>query len=310
MNMGGSGGSYSSDPKKSAEKIREAENESQDKAFESEINEYINSFLSGINERDSEAINKHLETISGALGSEIEGFVKLLFGGSISKHTYIDGLSDVDSLAVINNTELANKNPGEVLKYFEEKLRQRLPKTEISTGNLAITVKFKDNKEIQILPATKTQTGYKIASSDGSGSWSNVVKPKKFAEKLTEINQKNNGKVVPVVKLAKSIISSFPNKRQVSGYHTESLAIEIFKNYSGPQQTKAMLKHFFNEASSKVKTKITDSTGQSLHVDEYLGNNNSVNRQMVSDSLSQIHRKMNNADGKRDKNSWKSFFEE
>ena len=36
-------------------------------------------------------------------------------------------------------------------------------------------------RNIQILPAVKT-LGYKIAASDGSNNWSNVVKPRKFAE--------------------------------------------------------------------------------------------------------------------------------
>ena len=43
---------------------------------------------------------------------------------------------------------------------------------------------------------------------------------------------------------------------------------------------------------------ISDSTGQSIHVDDYLGSRSSNSRRMVSDSLSQISRRMNNADAK------------
>ena len=195
-----------------------------------------------------------------------------------------------------------------MLNYFAEKLQQRLPNTKVSAGTLAITVKYSDNTEIQLLPAVKTATGYKIAAPDGSNNWSNVVKPRIFAEKLTSVNKDNGNNVVPVVKLAKSIISALPNQRKLSGYHAESLAIEVFKNYKGPHQTKAMLKHFFNEASKKVMNPISDATGQSRHVDDYLGARSSTNRRMVSDSLSQIGRKMNNADAKRDSDTWSNFF--
>lgn len=309
--MGGSGGSFSSysNPSESANRIREAEQDSLDKSYDSEVNNNLNDILTDVNNRPVEEINKRLETIQKAIESDIDGFIDLVFGGSVNKHTYVDGLSDVDSLAVLNSGELSGKTPHEVLSYFAERLQQRLPNTKISAGNLAVTVKYSDGREIQILPAIKTATGYKIAASNGSNNWSKVVKPRKFAEKLTSINKANGNKVVPVVKLAKSIISTLPESRKLSGYHTESLAIEVFKNYTGPIQTKAMLKHFFSEASKRVMNPISDSTGQSRHVDDYLGARSSTNRRMVSDSLSQISRRMNNADANRDSGTWSKLFE-
>ena len=308
--MGGSGGGFSSssNPSESANKIREAEQDSLDKSYDSEVNKDLNNILSNINERPVEEINRRLETIKKSIESDVEGFVDMVFGGSVDKHTYVNGLSDIDSLAVLNSNELSGKSPHEVLEYFAERLQKRLPKTNITIGNLAVTVNYSDGREIQILPAVKTKTGYKIAASDGSNNWSEVVKPRKFAEKLTTVNRETGNKVVPVIKLAKSILATLPEKRKLSGYHTESLAIEVFKNYSGAIQTKAMLKHFFSEASRKVMNPILDSTGQSLHVDDYLGPRSSSSRRMVSDSLSQINRKMNNADANRDSESWSKLF--
>ena len=49
-----------------------------------------------------------------------------------------------------------------------------------------------------------------------------------------------------------------------------------------------MLKHFFTEGSKKVLTPIKDKSGQSIHVDNYLGDANSIKRKMVSDSMSTI----------------------
>lgn len=306
--MGGSGGFFvrKVDPQEIADKIRKQENKLHDQEFESEINSFINSMLVDFNDRDTEAIQKHLSEIKKALENDIEGQINLKYGGSVSKHTYIDGLSDIDSLALINKTELLNKSPEEVKDYFYSRLQERFPSTEVRKGDLAITLKFSDEKEIQILPALKTSTGYKIASTNNDG-WTNI-KPKIFALSLRAMNQKMSGKLIPMIKLAKSIISNLPSQRQVSGYHAEALSIECFKDYKGQKTTKSMLKFFFESSSSIVNSPIKDKTGQSTHVDEYLGSSNSLQRKMVSDSLAQIGRKIQNANASKSINQWNELF--
>jgi hypothetical protein len=69
-----------------------------------------------------------------------------------------------------------------------------------------------------------------------------------------------------------------------------------------------MLIHFFKNAANKVLTPIKDRTGQSIHVDEYLGENNSLKRNMISDSFEQIARKMQNADGSQIIEKWKDIL--
>ncbi|HEY4786928.1 MAG TPA: CBASS oligonucleotide cyclase [Bacteroidales bacterium] len=308
--MGGSGGFFGrSDPDDLAKKIREAEEQSANSEFNSNVNKMINDLLAYVNDRPYSEIETHLNTIEQALMSDIEGYIDLKYGGSVAKHTYVDGLSDIDSLAILNNSELADYNPKDILSFFYERLKQRLPNTDISKGQLAVTLNFTDKIQIQILPALKTGTGIKIASSNGENNWSSVIKPDKFAEKLRDVNRQNQQKVIPVIKLAKSIISSLPEKRQITGYHTESLAIEAFENYSGIKNPKEMLKHFFSESSKRILAPIKDNTGQSIHVDDYLGENNSIQRQIVSDSFSQIVRKMQNADGAQQISQWKSLLE-
>jgi predicted nucleotidyltransferase len=49
-----------------------------------------------------------------------------LFGGSVAKHTYVDGLSDIDSLLVINGSDLAEGTPREALKKIEKILSGKL----------------------------------------------------------------------------------------------------------------------------------------------------------------------------------------
>ena len=116
------------------------------------------------------------------------------------------------------------------------------------------------------------------------------------------------GKLIPVIKLAKSLISNFPESRKLSGYHTECLAIEVFKDYSGIKKPKEMLKYFFSEGAKSVLNPIKDKTGQSVHVDNYLNEANSLNRKMVADSMASISRRMHNADGSRDIRLWEQIL--
>ncbi|MBN2571866.1 MAG: nucleotidyltransferase [Ignavibacteriales bacterium] len=310
--MGGSGGFFGTgkiDPKEYIKKSRETEEKTLNAEFVTEVNKLISDLLVSKNERPIEEIRRHLDEIKSAISSNIEDTIDLNFGGSVTKHTYVNGLSDIDSLAILNKTELSSKSPHEVLDYFYETLKKKLPKTDIQKGALAITINYSDNIQIQILPAIRTTTGIKIAASNGKNEWSKVIKPTKFAEKLSQINSANSQKIVPVIKLAKYLISKLPEKRQTTGYHTESLAIEVFKNYAGSNNSKELLKHFFSSASEVVLKRIKDTTGQSLHVDDYLGQNNSVQRLMISDSFSQLSRKMQNADGAQDIDMWKSILE-
>ena len=114
--------------------------------------------------------------------------------------------------------------------------------------------------------------------------------------------------MVPTIKLAKAVIDTLPEKHRLSGYHVESLAVRIFQNYDGPKTPKAMLSHFFEKVSSSVKTPIRDSTGQSSHVDEYLGASGSVKRRIASMAIERVSRRMRNADGMRSVDQWRRII--
>jgi hypothetical protein len=286
---------------------RDSDDQRDSGAYNTEINAYLQQILTYLNDRDNEAIRTHIETILSALSKDDIGIIQLLYGGSISKHTYVDGLSDVDLLAVIDKTELIGKTPDEVLDYFEDLIRQRLRDSDIRKGKMAVTIHFSDGCEIQILPALKTATGIRVADQDNQ-QWSGVVKPEKFAAKLTEVNQNNNNGVVPIIKIFKAMNSEQPKENQLKGYHIESIAIEAFSNYDGPKTRKAMLMHYTKFASSAVLSPIKDRTGQSVHVDDYLGDENSIQRQRVNRSLVRLSNQMNTADNERSMDRWQDII--
>jgi len=306
--MGGSGGSYfrsKLQPEQLAERLREAENRTRDAAVEAEVSGIIGQLLADYNDRDTEALRKHLDEITSALGNEIDGTVELLFGGSVSKHTYVDGLSDVDCLVVLDSCELADQSPDQARAYFAERLRERFPRTHIREGNIAVTAEFQD-MQIQLVPAVSCRNRLTISDESGT-SWSGIA-PKEFSEALTRANQQAGQKVVPVIKLAKGMIGRLPEKHRISGYHAEALAVDIFKDYDGPTQPKAMLQHFFEHARHGVLNPIRDRTGQSVHVDEYLGEPGSIQRRVISSAFNRISKRMRNADGAHSVEEWEDIL--
>ena len=301
MGGGGGGGYFRSDPNKLVKKLQESEAKTENSKYETEVANILASLLTKFNDRDYEAINRHLEEIRKALEKDIEGTIDLLFGGSVAKHTYVDGLSDIDSLVILDSCDLADQSPEEAKEYFVERLKERFPKTEVKEGVLAVTVRFSD-AEIQLLPAVSCQNHVKISDQTGR-NWSKI-NPDSFRKVFTETNQQNGRKVVPVVKLAKAIVATLPEKHQISGYHAESLAVHIFRNYKGDLKLKPMLRHYFQEASQLVRQPIRDRTGQSVHVDNYLGTPNSLERKIVSDAFGRISRRMSNADNASSVDEW------
>jgi hypothetical protein len=180
---------------------------------------------------------------------------------------------------------------------------------DISIGRLAITVTLADGNEIQLLPAVKKGEGYKIPAEDGI-NWSNIIRPDRFARRLTEINQSCGGKVVPVIKLVKRLNSQLPESQQLKGYHIESIAIETFKSYpeTFSKTPKVMLEYFFEKAKNIIRKPIRDKTGQSRNVDEYLGPEDSPARMQISNTLDIIYRRMRFADEAGQVSQWERIL--
>ncbi len=308
--MGGSGGGfYSENPEKLKEKIRKAERQAVNASFETDLAGYLNGLLAGFNDRDAELTKKRLQEITQKLEHEVEGTLDTLFGGSVSKHTYVDGLSDIDSLLLINDTELMGKKPATILKHIANLLSKRLSKNiKIETGTLAISLEYADGMKVQLLPAIRTENGVRISSAK-SNTWSEID-PSGFTDALTKQNTKAGSKLVPTVKLIKAINGQLPEKLQMTGYHIESLAIEAFKKYTGPKNVKDLLPYFYEKSKELILSPIKDKTGQSIHVDDYLGEANSKERKQISHLLNRILKRMNNASASGSLEQWQGLFGE
>src|SRR4051812_23536260 len=109
--MGGSGGGSFRSGRSSSELANEGSRSLQQAELERDVNALLAAELSEINNRDVDLIGRRLDEIKDALGDKLVDFDRLLFGGSVSKHTYVDGLSDVDSLVVLKPEALDGDSP-------------------------------------------------------------------------------------------------------------------------------------------------------------------------------------------------------
>ena len=267
--MGGSGGGFFPPPRQTM--------------TDEQINGYLRDKLRDYNDRDTEAINRHIQGLRDALEQTGNDVLPTRFGGSVSRHTYVDGLSDIDGLVRINDSSLADKSPKAAIQKMAELIQRRMPNTKVGTGSLAVTVTYTDGHEIQLLPAIRTRNGYRIANP-ARNEWSGVIHPERFAQKLTQVNQANSGQVIPAVKLTKALAHRLirSDRDKITGYHIESLAVEAFRNYRGPTDLKGIVRHLTDYSATAVHQPIRDSTGQSRYVDDYMGGQGSAARQSAA----------------------------
>lgn len=306
--VGGSGGSFRVTPSE-AETFQERMRERvEQQRLDADVNSYLRHELLAANDRDVEQVNARIDEIKDALADRVEELEDLRFGGSIAKHTYVEGLSDVDLLVALKDEPLADRAPDEFRREFARTLEGRLSAgdvADIKVGPRAVTVVYRDGTEIQLLPAVQRGDTISISATDGT-SWQHGIKPRAFTDQLTATNKAQGGTVVPAIKLAKEIIASqIPSQRQPSGYHVEALAVEAFANYEGPKTPKAMVQHFFSVSGERVRRPLADVTGQSRSVDESLGDVGSSARVTLARDLANIASRMQ---GSQSVDDWKRLF--
>jgi hypothetical protein len=294
-------------PGELAELIRKSESLPANAEFNSKVAQTFGDLLAAYNSRDTELVKERLDALRTHLEDAIEDRIDQQFGGSVAKRTYVDGLSDIDSLMIINDTKLELKTPEAALERITGILKSRLEKqAEVSHGQMAVTVEYPDGMKIQILPAIRTEQGMRIPSSTRD-AWSEI-EPRGFRQALSDRNAECGGKLIPTIKLAKAILGNLPESQRLSGYHVESLAIEAFRRYDGEKTTAAMLPVFFERAKDLVLRPIVDKTGQSVHVDDYLGPVDSEGRRNASHILGRIEKRMRNANAAGSIGQWRDLF--
>jgi len=307
--MGGSAGTFGRNrsPAEVLAKIQEHVATS-GAAFDTELQKEFAALLVRFNARNSQEIVERLQVIKDGLHDSISSTFDTLFGGSVAKHTYVDGISDVDSMLVISGP-LANSDPNVVVGRIASALKDKLKNAaEVTSGRVAITVTYADQTELQLVPTVERNGKLHVPAWE-SNSWSSID-PTQFRDGLTKRNVECNSKLIPTLKLAKAVNATLPEAARLTGYHIESIGVAAFRGYEGEKTTVRMLPHFFKRASELVLSPMVDRTGQSVHVDTHLGEANSEARRTLSHTLARIHQRMANASAAQSRDRWREIMGE
>src|SRR5258708_28568575 len=158
--MGGSGGGgyFGSDsPETISKALRQEEQATESQSFEVEVSKEIGDLLFEYNDRDTEAVRRTLDRVASALSEDLEETsITPIFGGSVRKHTFVNGISDVDALLVLKDSSLSKLSPSEVLDYFENKVKQKFASASIERDRMSVKMTFA-NVTLQILPAIRKE---------------------------------------------------------------------------------------------------------------------------------------------------------
>lgn len=258
-------------------------------SFDAQVNGELAERLAEINSRDVQKVGEHLDTALEVLREQIAEVDRTLFGGSVAKSTYVEGLSDIDALVILKDTP-ADASPAQILEQMRDALQAGLSAADVErvrAGALAVSIRYRDGTEVQLLPAVQRGERLAISSPDGS-QWASIH-PHRFVTALRDVNAAHARAVIPAIKLAKAVIAAqIPEERRPSGYHVEALALAAFKSYDGPHTPKAMLTHLFADSARKVLKPIKDVSGQSHHIDERLGDPGSSARNALSGEMQRI----------------------
>lgn len=292
--MGGGGGGYKPPRIKRLQELV-ARARHQDKAETARsIDELLQRHLIKFNERDAQKTQERLTDIKDSVEVDLEA---MLFGGSIAKHTYVDGLSDVDAIALIDRDNTQGFSAQDALQKFYGDIDANLPRDtgvqKITKGRLAVTITYDDGTEVQVLPGVRV--GNEIRIPDASGQGWKSTNPKLFREKLTAQNQRLNNNLLPAIKIVKALIADLPDQQRPTGYHMESLAVDAVRGYKGESSARVLIDLILRKSTERVLSPIADVTGQSRNVDEHLGPPESPARRLLSQGLGAIHRRLNAA---------------
>lgn len=307
--MGGGGGggvrysrsSASLDARIAAMRAKERERLDQD------IARLLAQSLARFSGRDRELTRERLDAIEAALGERVQ-LDRILFGGSVAKHTEVDGISDVDALVILDRQDLRGASAQKVKEAFLRAVQEAVPRanvTDIRLGQMAVTVNYEDGMEIQLVPAIRKGKDLAVPSASGGG-WT-MTEPGSFRKQLTGANQRLDAKLVPAIKLIKAMLSRFPPQKRLGGYHIEALAVDAAKNYSGSTAPKELVLHLLGHASERILKPIQDVTGQSRNVDAHFGAANSAERRNISLALDGMRRRLSAATTVAE---WKAVLDE
>lgn len=178
--------------------------------------------------------------------------------GSYVKQTQIKPPTDVDLFIVISDYFLSPKrinSPRKLISWFRHILGETYSSSTLKLDGQAIVIKFSEGICMDVVPAFKgIKSGY-IIPNVKSNTWIRTD-PKAYNNLLSSVNKALDGKLIPMIKMAKCW--NFVWGKALKSLHIEILTLNCFydqnKNEVFPfENYQEGLSIFFNKAENLVK---------------------------------------------------------
>ncbi len=196
-----------------------------------------------IRERREGAARKHSQEVLSALKKAGLAVLEARTIGSYTRHTLIPPLEagDVDLMMVLNAREHRTWDNAEgaasALRKCEAILARQFPRLRVELARNAATVIFPEFR-LDVIPAFAWHSGgFLIPDADGP-MWLHSD-PEGFAERLTELNNRHNGLIAPVIRMVKAWNREADSL--LEGFHIECL---VYRHFSGAAYSRRWVNSF------------------------------------------------------------------
>lgn len=175
-----------------------------------------------------------------ATGNMAKRIVDSYLSGSYPRDTAIQPLDDVDLIFVINYKEWFSNpfdqlfatypEPETVLKSFLNAIRYRYQGSSLRLQNKSVRLSLY-HLNIDVVPAidNSKNDGTILIPDREKEEWI-ITAPKKHSETASMINQQQEGRFKPLVKLLKHWNFNLPSTARFKSFAVETLAARLFRN--------------------------------------------------------------------------------
>jgi len=200
--------------------------------------------------------------------------------GSYKRNTMIAPLkeADVDIFVLLDAKYFHHYNHGQnggqagLLDLVKRKLKLTYTSTpDISRSGQAVSIRFTDFV-VDVVPAFSRQGGGYLIPNSITTSWLSTD-PKKHVELMASSNSRNEGRVVPLVKMIKGWNKS--SGSYFRSFHLEVLAMEILNGVTISDYPSGA-RYFFDKGRTLITQKNLDPAGYGDDVGSYINTQQKV----------------------------------
>jgi len=208
--------------------------------------------------------------------------------GSYKRDTMVAPLkeADVDVFIVLNPKYFTQDGHAALLDQVKRALKKSYTEaTDISRNGQAVTIKFSDFA-LDVVPGFNRNGGGYLIPDAIAKRWIHTDS-KKHVQIWAERNTKQNGRLIPLIKMIKGMRWNKKHSQLFRSFHLETLILQILNTVTISDYPSGA-RYVFNMARTQVGTVVSDPAGYGDNLGKYLLEKTKL--QDVKDRLERAYR--------------------